>query len=56
MIYSKIIRTGASLITINPQNSQTTLTPEQQKADDQRASFVKVVLADTEDIWTCLQV
>jgi len=37
---------------INPQNSQTTLTPEQQKADDQRASFVKVVLADTEDVWT----
>ncbi|HEX3767953.1 MAG TPA: neutral zinc metallopeptidase [Puia sp.] len=37
---------------INPQSSQTTLTPEQQKADDQRASFVKVVLADTEDVWT----
>ncbi len=37
---------------INPQNSQTALTPEQQKADDQRASFVKVVLADTEDVWT----
>jgi uncharacterized protein len=37
---------------INPQNNQTALTPEQQKADDQRASFVKVVLADTEDVWT----
>jgi uncharacterized protein len=37
---------------INPQSRQTTLTPERQKADDQRASFVKVVLADTEDIWT----
>src|SRR5947208_510217 len=37
---------------INPQSSQNTLTAEQKKADDQRASFVKVVLADTEDIWT----
>jgi predicted metalloprotease len=36
---------------IAPQ-AQTTLTPEQQKADDQRAAFVKVVLADTEDVWT----
>jgi predicted metalloprotease len=27
------------------------LTPEQQKADDERASFVKVVMADTEDVW-----
>jgi predicted metalloprotease len=36
---------------INPQTSQTTLTPEEQKADDERARFVKVVLADTEDIW-----
>lgn len=34
------------------QNTQTTLSPEEQKADDQRASFVKVVLADTEDVWT----
>ena len=29
----------------------TTLSPEEQQADDKRASFVKVVLADTEDIW-----
>ncbi len=27
------------------------LTPGQQKADDERASFVKVVMADTEDVW-----
>ncbi|RYE15839.1 MAG: metalloprotease, partial [Sphingobacteriales bacterium] len=27
------------------------LSPEQQKADDQRASVVKVVMADTEDVW-----
>jgi predicted metalloprotease len=27
------------------------LTPEQQAREDERASFVKVVLADTEDVW-----
>src|SRR4030095_6648396 len=27
------------------------LTPEQQAADEERAKFVKVVLADTEDVW-----
>ncbi|HEY2348080.1 MAG TPA: neutral zinc metallopeptidase [Puia sp.] len=37
---------------INPQNGQSTLSTEEKKADDQRASFVKVVLADTEDVWT----
>ena len=36
---------------ISPQTKTTTLTPEEQKADDTRAEFVKVVLADTEDIW-----
>lgn len=30
---------------------QQTLSPEQQAADDERAKFVKVVLADTEDVW-----
>ena len=37
---------------INPQSSETTVTPEEKKADDKRANFVKVVLADTEDVWT----
>ena len=37
---------------VNQSARQETLTPEQQKADDERASFVKVVLADTEDVWT----
>jgi uncharacterized protein len=37
---------------LNPQSSNTNLTPEEQKADDERAKFVKVVLADTEDVWT----
>lgn len=31
---------------------QRDLSPQEQAADDQRASFVKVVLADTEDVWT----
>lgn len=34
---------------VNGGNTQ--LSPEEQQADDKRASFVKVVLADTEDIW-----
>lgn len=33
---------------------QTKLSPEQQKADDERAGFVKVVLAETEDVWNKL--
>lgn len=33
-----------------PQQS-TPLSPEQQAREDERASFVKVVLADTEDVW-----
>ena len=36
---------------ISPQANQTTLSPQEQKADDDRAQFVKVVLADTEDVW-----
>lgn len=30
------------------------LSPEEQAADDERANFVKVVLADTEDVWNKL--
>lgn len=36
---------------ISPQSNNRTLTPEEKKADDERAQFVRVVLADTEDIW-----
>ncbi|WP_282456842.1 neutral zinc metallopeptidase [Chitinophaga sedimenti] len=36
---------------INTQQSSTQQTPEKQAAEDQAASFVKVVLADTEDVW-----
>lgn len=39
---------------LNPQQQSNRLSPEEQRADDQRASFVKVVLADTEDIWADL--
>ena len=34
-----------------PQEQQQELTAEQKAIDDERASFVKVVLADTEDVW-----
>lgn len=37
---------------INPQ--QTELTAAETKADDERAKFVKVVLAETEDVWSKL--
>ena len=34
-----------------PQEQQQEMTAEQKAADDERARFVKVVLADTEDVW-----
>lgn len=33
------------------QNQTSQMTPEQQAADEERAKFVKVVLAETEDVW-----
>ncbi len=39
---------------INPGGNNTEMTAEEKKADDQRAEFVKVVLADTEDVWNKL--
>jgi predicted metalloprotease len=35
-------------------NQNTPLSTEEQAADDQRAEFVKVVLAETEDVWNSL--
>lgn len=35
-------------------NQQREMTAEEKKADDERAEFVKVVLADTEDVWNKL--
>jgi predicted metalloprotease len=40
-----------SQIPINPQATQRALSPEEQAAEDERAKFVKVVLAETEDVW-----
>lgn len=37
-----------------PQSQQQEMTTAQQEADDEYASFVKVVLADTEDVWNKL--
>jgi len=34
-----------------PQGQQQEMTAEEKAADDKRASFVRVVLADTEDVW-----
>lgn len=34
-----------------PQGQQTEMTAEQKASEDERAKFVKVVLADTEDVW-----
>lgn len=39
---------------ISTETNQTTLTPEEKAADDERAAFVKVVLAETEDVWNKL--
>ena len=39
---------------ISPQVSSRELSPEEKKADDDRAQFVKVVLAETEDVWNKL--
>jgi len=37
-----------------PQANQTEMTAEEKAADDERAEFVKVVMADTEDVWNQL--
>jgi predicted metalloprotease len=37
-----------------PGGQATELSPEQKAADDERAQFVKVVLAETEDVWNQL--
>ncbi|HET7118635.1 MAG TPA: neutral zinc metallopeptidase [Hanamia sp.] len=37
-----------------PQQQQTEMTADQKAADDREAAFVKVVFADTEDVWTKL--
>ena len=39
---------------VMPNEPAQELSPEQKKLDDERAEFVKVVLADTEDVWNSL--
>ncbi|MEO5684933.1 MAG: neutral zinc metallopeptidase [Chitinophagaceae bacterium] len=54
LVYSFLSGNSIDPSQIPPLSSDTrttTLSPEEQQADDKRAAFVKVVLADTEDIW-----
>ena len=37
-----------------PQQQSQPMSPEQKAADDERAQFVKVVLAETEDVWNSI--
>jgi len=43
-----------SIPSLQPGSQQTEMTAEEKAADDERAEFVKVVLADTEDVWNKL--
>jgi len=45
---------ASSLPEALPQAPARELSAEEQKLDDERASFIKVVLADTEDVWNKL--
>lgn len=45
---------ASSLPETLPQAPARELSAEEQKLDDERASFIKVVLADTEDVWNKL--
>jgi predicted metalloprotease len=40
-----------SQMPVSPGSQQAPMSTEEKKADDERANFVKVVLADTEDVW-----
>jgi Predicted metalloprotease len=53
-LLAKFLLGGGSISDLQqalPQGQQTEMTAEQKAADDERASFVKVVLKDTEDVW-----
>lgn len=53
-ILAKFLLGGGDASDLNqllPQAQQQEMTVEEKAADDKRAAFVKVVLADTEDIW-----
>ena len=55
LIYSFLGGSGGegapTMPSINTGGQQTEMTTEEKAADDERAQFVKVVLADTEDVW-----
>lgn len=44
----------STIPSFQPGNQQTEMSAEEKAADDERAEFVKVVLADTEDVWNKL--
>ena len=57
LVYTFLGGTGPApqLPQLPGQSTQSTpLTPEQKAADDEQAKFAKVVLAETEDVWTKL--
>jgi predicted metalloprotease len=56
LVYSFLGGTGPTpqMPQLPGQTQSAQQSPEQKAADDQRAKFVKVVLADTEDVWTKL--
>jgi predicted metalloprotease len=54
LIYSFLGGDPSQLPQSIPQSQTSQLTSEQQAADEERAKFVKVVLADTEDVWNKL--
>ena len=54
LVYSFLGGDPGQLPQSMPQSQNTPLSSEQQAADDERAKFVKVVLADTEDVWNKL--
>jgi len=45
---------GDAASQLTPTQPAQELSPEEQKLDDERAEFIKVVLADTEDVWNTL--
>lgn len=53
LVYTFLGGSGDSsqLPELMPGTPQTEMTPEEKAADDERAGFVKVVMADTEDVW-----
>jgi len=56
LVYTFLGGTGSApqMPDLPGQTQSTGQSPEQKAADDQQAKFVKVVLADTEDVWTKL--